>query len=292
MMDRPEKFVRREAACAWRVMQQATARLTRCAVAAGGLLVAAAFALPPVVSHAATPAASGASAASAASPASGAEADIAPAERLLFMTPHLRGVAAQTELDYAMTLSHPPEKASDTVRVLVKSANNSADDASVSDRTGKVSVPSGGLPCNPVIVYFLEHDIAEMEQLTGGQRRYFQKRVRLALAANPPITPVTSNVNGKAVKARKIEIQPYLNDPNAQRFPDFVSKRYTFVFADDIPGGVSLIRTEVPGANNDFAHPKLIETLSFTGALRKLVPPPAHGTPAPPPPPNGPRASR
>jgi hypothetical protein len=289
MMDRAARFVRRDAA--WRLARGATARLpwwaTRWIVS--GLLAAAAVALTPVASHAATPAASGAS---AASPASEAESDIAPAERLLFMTPHLRGVAAQTELDYAMTLSHPPEKASDTVRVLVKSANNSGDDASISDRTGKVSVPSGGLPCNPVIVYFLEHDIAEMEQLTGGQRRYFQKRVRLALAANPPITPVTSNANGKTVKARKIEIQPYLNDPNAQRFPDFVGKRYTFVFADDVPGGVSMIRTEVPGDNNDFAHPKLTETLSFTGALRKLVPPPTHGTPAPPPPPNGPRASR
>jgi hypothetical protein len=287
MMDRPANFVRREAArCR---VRSATTHLSW-RVAAGGLLAVAALALTPRASHAASPAA--ASGASATSPASQAEADIAPAERLLFMTPHLRGVAAQTELDYAMTLSHPPEKASDTVRVLVTSANNSGDDASVSDRTGKVSVPSGGLPCNPVIVYFLEHDIAEMEQLTGGQRRYFQKRVRLALAANPPITQVTSNANGKTVKARKIEIQPYLNDPNAQRFPDFVAKRYTFVLADDVPGGVTLIRTEVPGENNDFAHPKLIETLSFTGAVRKLVPPPAHGTPAPPPPPNGPRASR
>nr|WP_198039314.1 hypothetical protein [Paraburkholderia sp. SOS3] len=284
MMDTPVKFVRREAA--WCVMRHAATRLSWCAASA--LCAAAALALPLGSAHAATPAASGTA---AAPPASDAADEIAPAERLLFMTPHLRGVAAQTELDYAMTLSHPPEKASDTVRVLVKSANNSADDASVSDRTGKVSVPSGGLPCNPVIVYFLERDIAEMEQLTGGQRRYFQKRVRLALAANPPITPVTSNANGKTVKARKVEIQPYLNDPNAQRFPDFVGKRYTFVFADDIPGGVSLIRTEVPGEKNDFAHPRLTETLSFTGAVRKLVPPPAHGTPVPPPP-NGPRASR
>ncbi|MFC0693400.1 hypothetical protein [Paraburkholderia humisilvae] len=228
-------------------------------------------------------------AASAASPASDASSDIAPAERLLFLTPHLQGVAAQTELDYSMILSHPPEKVSDTIRVLVQSPNNSAADASVSDRNGKVAVPSGGLPCNPVIVYFLEHDIAEMEQLTGGQRRYFQKRVRLALAANPPITPVTSNANGKTVKARKIEIQPYLNDPNAQRFPDYIAKRYTFVFADDVPGGVSLIRTEVPGENNDFAHPRLTETLAFQAAVRKL--PPAQGKPAPALP-NAPRASR
>ncbi|CAB3765389.1 hypothetical protein LMG29739_04581 [Paraburkholderia solisilvae] len=250
----------------------------------GGLLLLAAVALPPVA-QAAKPAASAASPASADAPSS----PITPAERMLFMTPHLRGVAAQTELDYSMILSKPPEKASDTVRVLVQSPDNSASNASVSDRSGEVKVPSGGLPCNPVILYFLEHDIAEMEQWTGGQRRYFQKRVRLALAANPPVTEVTSNANGKPVKAHKIEIQPYLNDPNAQRFPDYVGKRYTFVFADDVPGGVSLIRTEVPGENSDFAHPRLVETLAFQGALRKL-PPPEHGAPAPPP--NGPRASR
>lgn len=214
---------------------------------------------------------------------------IAPAERLLFMTPHLQGVAAQTELDYSMITSGPPEKVNDTVRVLVPSANNASHNASVSDRTGQVQVPAGDLPCNPVILYFLEHDIAEMEQLTGGQRRYFQKRVRLALAANPPIVPVNANLNGKPVKARKIEIQPYRNDPNAQRFPQFVGKRYTFVFADDVPGGVSQIHTEVPGDNDDFAHPRVAETLSFQAAVRKLPAP--QGAPAPVSP-NGPRASR
>jgi hypothetical protein len=227
----------------------------------------------------------------AAAPASEAAdtTPIAPAERLLFMTPHLQGVAAQTELDYSMIASGPPEKVNDTVRVLVSSANNASHNASVSDRTGPVQVPAGDLPCNPVILYFLERDIAEMEQLTGGQRRYFQKRVRLALAASPPIVPVNATVNGKPVKARKIEIQPYLNDPNAQRFPQFVGKRYTFVFADDVPGGVSQIHTEVPGDNDDFAHPRVAETLSFQAAVRKLPAP--QGAPAPVSP-NGPRASR
>jgi len=226
----------------------------------------------------------------AAAPASEpAAAPIAPAERLLFMTPHLQGVAAQTELDYSLIASGPPEKVNDTVRVLVPTANNASHNASISDHTGEVPVPAGDLPCNPVVLYFLEHDIAEMEQLTGGQRRYFQKRVRIALAANPPIVQVNVNVNGKQVKARKVEIQPYLGDPNAQRFPQYVAKRYTFLFADEVPGGVSQIHTEVPGDNNDFAHPRIAETLSFQAAVHKLPSP--QGTPAAPPP-NGPRASR
>jgi hypothetical protein len=231
-----------------------------------------------------------AQAASGAGGASGATSEIAPAERLLFMQSHMSGVDSQTELDYAMNLSGPPEKVSDTVRVLVLSQGNAKNDARVTDHTGKVEVP-GGLPCNPVILYFLEHDIAEMEQLTGGQRRYFQHRVRLALAAGPPVTAVASDANGKRVKAQKVVIQPYLNDPNASRFAQYTGKRYTFVFADEVPGKVVMIRTEVPGANNDFEHPMVMETISYQGTLRNLGPsgpgsaPPVKSS-------NAPRASR
>jgi len=34
-----------------------------------------------------------------------------------------------------------------------------------------------------------------------------------------------------------------------------------------------MIRTEVPGANNDFAHPLQSRALSFQAVLRKLTPP-------------------
>ena len=80
-------------------------------------------------------------------------ADIAPAERLLFMTPHLRGVAAQTELDYAMTLSHPPEKASDTVRVLVKSANNAGDELCAGGRWSACGAVGGGEEVFEVVLH-------------------------------------------------------------------------------------------------------------------------------------------
>ncbi|WP_404989413.1 hypothetical protein [Caballeronia sp. LZ003] len=207
-------------------------------------------------------------------PASAPATEIAPAERLLFMEPHLDGVDQQTELDYAVDFSGPPAKVKDTVRVLVVSKGNTKNDARVSDRTGNVDVP-GGLPCNPVIIYFLEHDITEMQELTGGQRRYFQQRVRLALAANPAITPVSGEALGLArnVKAKQIVIQPFLNDPNAERLQQYTNKRYTFVVADDVPGHVVLIRTEVPGAGNDFAHPLQKETVAYSGALKNMATP-------------------
>src|SRR5690349_18993395 len=158
------------------------------------------------------------------------------------MQPHMNGVEPQTELDYAVDYSGPPAKVNDTLRVLVVSPGNSKNDARVTDRTGNVNIP-GGLPCNPAIIYFLEHDITEMEQLTGGQRRYFQQRVRMALAAGPAITPVSSESLGlgKHAKAQQIVIQPYLNDPNSERFAKYTGKRYTFVMADDVPGRLLMI---------------------------------------------------
>ncbi|HEY4299064.1 MAG TPA: hypothetical protein VGM85_21525 [Paraburkholderia sp.] len=214
--------------------------------------------------------------------------DITPAERLIFTTDHLHGIAAQTELDYAVINSEQPSRSADVVKVLVVSPDNAKGDAQVSDHSGNVSLPNGGLQCNPVIIYFLERDIAEMQGLTGGQRRYFQQRLRLALAAGPRIETVTSEVGGKSVSARRIVVQPYLNDPNGARFAQYTAKRYTFLLASEVPGQVVLIRTDVPGANNDFAHPAHTETLSFQSVLRKLSPP----AKAPVKPSNAPRASR
>jgi hypothetical protein len=219
--------------------------------------------------------------------AAGAD-EISAAERLVFTTDHLHGVEAQTELDYALLSSTQPAHSTDVVKVLVVSRDNTAGDAQVSDHSGAVPLPNAGLQCNPVIIYFLERDIAEMERLTGGQRRYFQQRLRLALAAGPKIETVTSQVGGKTVKAQQIVVQPYLGDPNAERFAQYVGKRYTFLIADSVPGEVALIRTDVPGANNDFAHPLQTRTLSFQAAVRKLAAPPN----APAKLLNAPRASR
>ena len=271
-------------------MSGARERLSRAAhgvaavAAVGALSIALAGMLAPPAAHAAGPEAAAGPAASA------SESDaITPAEKLVFTDDHLHGVSPQTELDYSVVNSGEDKRQPDTVRVLVLSPGNQKSDAQVSDHSGAVKLPGDGLPCNPVVIYFLERDIADMEQLTGGRRQYFQKRVRLALASGPRITKTTAEIGGKRLAARQIVVQPYLNDPNAERFPRYTGKRYTFVFADDLPGRVALIKTEVPGANGDFAHPVQTETLTFQGAMRKL--PAKPGTPGAKPL-DGPSASR
>ena len=41
---------------------------------------------------------------------------------------------------------------------------------------------------NPVILYYLEYDILQMQRLTKGQPNYFRRRIRSALAEGPAIS--------------------------------------------------------------------------------------------------------
>jgi len=201
-------------------------------------------------------------------------AQISPAERLIFMADHLHGMGRDTELDYVLSDSDSAAAGTDAIAVRVVSAGNANGDARVFDHGTAVPLPNAGLPCNPAIIYFLEQDIAEMERLTGGKRRYFQQRLRLALAAGPKIETVTTRIGGKVLTARQIVVQPYLADPNAARFARYTGKRYTLLIADGVPGQVAMIRTDVPGPNDDFAHPLRTRTLVFRAMQRKLTLPP------------------
>ncbi len=90
--------------------------------------------------------------------------EITPAEQLVFTTDHMRGVAPQTELEYALAATgsgaqgreHDAAGGSatgtDVVRVLVHSRGNAKGDAQVSDHSGAVTLPTEGLPCNPVVL--------------------------------------------------------------------------------------------------------------------------------------------
>ena len=50
---------------------------------------------------------------------------------------------------------------------------------------------------NPVILYFLEHDIREMNRLTKGSTNYFRKRIRMALFEGATLRDVSASYRGK-----------------------------------------------------------------------------------------------
>ncbi len=206
--------------------------------------------------------------------------EITQAENLVFLDEHLANVKASTTLAYAFTKQGSMEKGfsdsveesisvsgkSRTVKAKFLSGMHSKDYATVEDATA-----------NPVILHFLERDLAEMQRLTGGQPNYFRKRIRLALAEGPEIKPVKFEYQGKTVDARMVSVEPYMSDPLVHdparaAYKRYRGKRYTFVLSDAVPGKVAEMRFTIPdlavAGEAAYQKPLLEEVLTLQGAKR------------------------
>jgi len=173
---------------------------------------------------------------------------VSPAEALLFETDHLARTAAPALLVYEFRKASNVEPGySDTVeldlsrkdghvhaRLRFLSGQRKRDLPDIDDAHG-----------NPVLLGFLEHDIAEMKRLTGGSTTYFRKRIRMALANAAQLGKQPIAFGGKTVEAQVVRIQPYLDDPLHARFEAYVRKTYTFVISEAVPGGVYQISTSL-----------------------------------------------
>jgi hypothetical protein len=207
----------------------------------------------------------------AASAAQAAESqDISPAETLLFQTDHLARVKAPATLAYTYHKAGSAEPGFDDKVEVDVAKGGAAAAPMVSMRflsgsnkreTPAIENPRG----NPVLLGFLERDIAEMKRLTGGSANYFRKRIRLALAEQAQVRPASFRFQGKQWEGREITVQPYLNDPLQERFPKYLKKSYTFMLSEQLPGGVYQIRSSVPGAGAQPDQPLLEETLTLAG---------------------------
>lgn len=119
---------------------------------------------------------------------------------------------------------------------------------------------------NPVTLYFLEHDIREMQRLTKGQANYFRKRIRMALYQAAQVREVRFSYRGQTLAGREIVIQPYLDDPNRARFEQLARKQYVFLLSDAVPGTVVSIRTTA--SSDGSTSPLIEEALWIDGATR------------------------
>jgi len=120
---------------------------------------------------------------------------------------------------------------------------------------------------NGVFVMFLEYDIHEMQRLTGGEWRYFQRKIRWAFAEGAAKKEVDIDYQGKTVKGVQYTIQPYANDPKNARYKLYANKYYIFTLSEDIPGEIYQIRTVVPdGKTWQEGEPALVdETITYAG---------------------------
>ena len=209
---------------------------------------------------------------------------VSPAEVMLFETDHLARIKAPATLVYEYRKQSNVEPAfTDSVELDV-SRDKGQLHAVLHFLTGerKQALPEiDDVHGNPVLLGFLEHDIAEMKRLTGGSVGYFRKRIRLALAEGAQVTPQRISYGGKTVDAKAVRIQPYLDDPLHARFENYVRKTYTFVLSDQVPGGVYRVSTTLANAagSGPAAGTVVARTAAASGAARPGMAPATAGRP-------------
>ena len=186
---------------------------------------------------------------------------LSPAEALLFETDHLARMKAPVTLVYEFRKRSNIEPAfTDSVELEVSRSKGQLHAALrfLSGERRRALPEVDDAHGNPVLLGFLEHDIAEMKRLTGGSVTYFRKRIRMALANGAQVTPQRITYAGKTVEGREVRIQPYLDDPLRARFENYVRKTYTFVLSDGVPGGVYQVSTSLANAGSKSPAPGTI----------------------------------
>ena len=190
-----------------------------------------------------------------ASPAT-AEGGYTLAQVALFDTPHLESIAEPMALTYEFS-HHAAEGEAfeDRVRMIVTEVGaDGRKNLSFEYLSGSRQRPFAaieGFRGNPLIMLFLQHDVEEMRQATGGPSGYFRTRIRNAFRDGAEVEELTVEHADKTLAARRITIRPFAADPNRDRFPRFADKWYEFILAPGIPGGLYRIRSVVPSGTED-----------------------------------------
>jgi hypothetical protein len=176
------------------------------------------------------------------------------AERLVFINPHLAGMKAPTTLRYQFVRSDAAAGGSFKDSVELKLARGKAAaccSVSGSFLSGEraMRVPEvDDARSNPVLMYFLEYEVRQLQRSTKGGTAHFRQQIRLALVDKAELSPTRIEWGGRDVAATAVQISPFLDDPYRARFEREARKVYTFVMSDEVPGGVYQIRTRLPDA--------------------------------------------
>jgi hypothetical protein len=190
----------------------------------------------------------------------------------LFDKAHLKNITEPTILHYKyMRTSFVDGPREDTIDVVVSNIRNTGrKDTHFEFFTGKNKRPyldRENQQGNSVFVFFLEYDVHELKRLTGGDWRYFQRKIRWALAQGADKKEIEIDYEGKKVKAVQHIIQPFINDPKNSRYPLYASKYYIFTLSEAIPGEIYQIRTVVPDGKTWQEGDAILteETVTFSG---------------------------
>ena len=192
---------------------------------------------------------------------------LSPAQVALFETPHLRNVDRPETLDYGFT-REGPGGFTDTVALHVRQVNSDGTKSLAFDYlTGerRVRFPElDNFRGNPLLMLTLERDVNEMKEAVGLSTSYFRNKIREAFVTGAAIADGTFELDGAAVPARVITVQPFAGEARLERIPSLQAKRYVFVLADAVPGTLAEIRIDTP-ADAKMDTPAFRQRTVFTG---------------------------
>ena len=198
--------------------------------------------------------------------------EFADAEVKLWLDNHLRNIDSPGRLYYDFVKRGSYEEGfSDSVYLdIIKINEDGSKDADLEFFTAeRTQAPRRdnlvGITGNPVLVVYMQGDVYEMNRLTDGSWRYFQRAIKMAFSAGSKIEPVTFEYDGAQVSGEKISITPYLNDPRRKQFARFAPKLYEFILSEQVPGTLYSIKTVIPDSSPD-KEPLIEEILTLQSA--------------------------
>lgn len=207
-----------------------------------------------------------------------AEFEFSEAERMLWLSDHMTDVdiVSGTTLRYAfMRTSALGDGFEDEVRMQVlKTHTDGSKDVSVKffggQRKQPVMYPENlsQVRGNPVLGLYLQGDVQDMNRMTEGSWRYFQRLIKLAISENATVEQIELQYNDRVVEAQRITIRPYDDDPKKIRYLKFADKLYEFVLSKEVPGTLYSIRTVMleAGKGGKERPPLVEEQLIFSGS--------------------------
>ncbi len=187
---------------------------------------------------------------------------LSPAQITLFESDHLHGIDSAERLEYRFdqrageATEDPKANFTDRVDVDVRPRSDGAKDVWIDFLSGEHHMPFPplmGFHGNPVIMFFLERDVIEMNRLTGGAVTYFRNRIRQAFVDQAEVHAIEVERDGKKLPATEINLRPFKGDSHVAVFPGLADKRYRFVLADTVPGTVYEIDAEAPSKTGQFS---------------------------------------
>ena len=196
--------------------------------------------------------------------------DFSDAERKLWLNDHLNNVEKPARLYYEFVKSGSYEEGfSDAVYLDILEINedgtkNALLEFFTADRQQQANRDNlNNITGNPIIGIYMQGDVVEMNRLTEGHWRYFQKRIKIAISENAKIDPVSFDFEGEQVSGEKITITPYIKDPRRKQFAQFAGKRYEFIFSKQIPGSLYQIKTIIPDSSGKAKEALIEEVLTL-----------------------------